>query len=691
MDRRAAASDLDVVVGVGTTSRSSRQRAFTPYLAPAEREELTEVLRLDAAVPPSFADELRTLARRYVDDGDSLKLRAICLLVADLCEQGWRISTDCGAITFEPPGIAREGEQSVEDVKARVRRALQAARAKQLQEPAVRSFLARMERRTLRAQGRYSVLDLIDDGKALARELERVNRLPEDGRLTALSRVIDPVIEVCEAGTRCPDTGLSLIDVWRYFRHTWAHEYRPIPGRQMLLLVRNAARPRRPVIGIAMLASPVMRLSARDVWIGWFREAAEARLQTGEFDPVAFGQAMRERLEDSIAAIRWDDLASASQIRQPTETVALRLEQQAAGAAFAREAQLRAHFDAHRGAGGDVPPYRGQVKSADADTDWRGASEDLLFVRKRAESLSRLLFAKHIFEGSGLARSPQKALVQLLASEKGQRAIDIALTEFRKAGLSSEVADVSVCGGVHPYNELLGGKLVALLLTSQEVRDAYSRRYGGQVSVIASQMAGRAISKPADLKILTTTSLYGVGSSQYNRLVLRAEHHDELSRDIQWSAIGKSLTGGFGTFHLSSDTAHALRGLALARHDARRINNRFGEGTSPRLRQIREGLEALGLQSDAVLHHATPRIFYGCELCPHARKSLLGLTSSAPEAAPAKSIAAAWRRRWLSARCRRPETIEALRHLGAASVRASLHADLDGQFVLPIDGPLGSE
>ena len=92
-------------------------------------------------IPPGFAEELRKLARRYVDDGDSIKLGAICLLVADLCDQGWRVNIVCGAITFEPPGIAKEGQQSIEDVKERVRRTLQAARAKQLQEPPFARFL----------------------------------------------------------------------------------------------------------------------------------------------------------------------------------------------------------------------------------------------------------------------------------------------------------------------------------------------------------------------------------------------------------------------------------------------------------------------------------------------------------------------------------------------------------------------
>lgn len=660
-----------------------RQRAFSPYLAPAERKQIHELL--GAGLPPSFAAELRKLARRYVDDGDSLKLRAVCLLVADLCEQGWQVSIDGGRITFEPAGIGRSGIQSVDDVKARVRHTLQAARHRQLQEPSVRQFLTRVERRTLRSPGRFSVLDLIDDGADLARALRRLESTPESERETALADIIDPVIEICEAGAKCPDTGLSLIDIWRYFRHTWAHEYRSIPGRQMMVLVRNAARPRRPVMGIAMLASPVMRLTARDEWIGWLRNSAEARVRDGSWNAAAFGRAMIDRVDASISSLRWDDLASSDEIANPTETVALRLEQRASGAAFAREAQLRAHYEEHRDTDGKVRPHRGDVKGASLDTDWRLASEDLLFVRKRAESLAQLLFAKSALRDAGLAQDPAAALDRLFTSRTGQRALDIALTESRKAGLSSEVADVSICGAVHPYNQLLGGKLVTLLLTSKEVRDAYAARYGSQTSVIASQMAGRAVTKPAKLRILTTTSLYGVGSSQYNRLALRAIDHPGLPYDIKWGAIGKSLTGGYGTLHLGDETAQALRSMAMATHDSRRVNNRFGEGTSPRLRQIREGLDALGLKSDSILHHATPRIFYGCELTPGARAALVGLRAVTSDAPPSRDIAAAWRRRWLSKRALRPETLAQLADLGPTSVRATLHADTNGQFILPLD------
>jgi hypothetical protein len=664
-----------------------RQRAFTPFLAPDERRQLNEALTTNRDLPRGFADELRALARRYVDDSGSVKLRALCLLVADLCEQGWQVAVEQDRIIFEPPGLKRSAEQSIEDVKARVRAALQTSRLRQLREPSVRQFLNRMERSTLRPKGRTSVLDLIDDGASLAKALKKVSALPADERDQALAEIIDPVVEICESGAKCNDTGLGLIDIWRYFRHTWAHEYRSVPGRKMLVLIRNAARPNRPIMGIAMLASPVMRLGTRDRWIGWLRESAEEKLQRGEWEPIGFANAMRKRIADSIKAIRWDDLAGKEEIAHPSETVVFRLEQKAAGAAFARELKLKDHYEDHHDEQGRVKPYRGELKFAHPDSNWKAASEDPLFVRKRAEGLAQLLFAKSVFQTAHLSRKPLEALAQLFASKDGQRAIDIALAEFRKAGLSSEVADVSVCGAVHPYNELLGGKLVALLLTSTEVRNAYAKRYCGQTSIIASQMAGRKISKPAKLRILTTTSLYGVGSSQYNRLILRADDHPELPFDVAWGAIGKSMTGGFGTLHLGRETAHALRTMAIARHDSRRVNNRFGEGTSPRLRQIREGLDALGLKSDTILHHATPRIFYGCELSPHARDALMGLGVPEAAAPSARDLATAWRRRWVGNRILREDTIDSLRELGVTSVLASLHADPDGQFVFPFEFP----
>src|SRR5206468_7033445 len=76
-------------------------------------------------------------------------------------------------------------------------------------------------------------------------------------------------IQTVEADAECEHTGLKLIDVWRYFRHTWVNAYKSLPGRSMAILIRDAAAPNHPVIGIAALGSSMAQQQLRDKWIGW--------------------------------------------------------------------------------------------------------------------------------------------------------------------------------------------------------------------------------------------------------------------------------------------------------------------------------------------------------------------------------------------------------------------------------------
>jgi hypothetical protein len=83
--------------------------------------------------------------------------------------------------------------------------------------------------------------------------------------------------------------------------------------------------------------------------------------------------------------------------------------------------------------------------------------------------------------------------------------------------VGNAIADLTVCGAVAPYNELLGGKLVAMLMASPEVREEYHRRYSSTPSIIASSMAGKPVRRPLDLVFISTTSLYGQRPNQYDR------------------------------------------------------------------------------------------------------------------------------------------------------------------------------
>ena len=50
--------------------------------------------------------------------------------------------------------------------------------------------------------------------------------------------------------------------------------------------------------------------------------------------------------------------------------------------------------------------------------------------------------------------------------------------------------ELNVCGAIPPYNEILGGKLVALLATSPQVIHDYKERYESKPSEIASRLKG---------------------------------------------------------------------------------------------------------------------------------------------------------------------------------------------------------
>ena len=139
-------------------------------------------------------------------------------------------------------------------------------------------------------------------------------------------------------------------------------------------------------------------------------------------------------------------------------------------------------------------------KLPSGDVDWERASERDLFKRKRAETLADLLFAERVLEE--LPKSGKKVPL-CLQKKDAQRAITIAAREIRKVGLSSKLLDVNVCGAAPPYRDLLVGKLVALAMASDEVATEYRRRYFGQVSEIASQVAGAPVSRTPEVSILS--------------------------------------------------------------------------------------------------------------------------------------------------------------------------------------------
>jgi Domain of unknown function (DUF4338) len=507
--------------------------------------------------------------------------------------------------------------------------------------PPVRAFIKQMETKRLFDGKRVSVLNLVDDGHSLANDLADHARLPPSERPRALAKVVRPQLVVIQSGATCPFTGLSLMHVWRYFRHTWSLEYRSTPGRSLFFLIRNAARENAPIMAIGALANATLQLRLRDDEIGW---SSRARLQRIQSEPAFWPRlraSMLRTLEEGIDIIRSDDILR--DIGNVTgATLEARLFAIASDAKKRRETVLQQRNDLLM-QGEVVTSLRQLPVDEEGNTDWKSASASPLFVAKRANLLAELLFAQRI-----LRDLPDDIDTSQFNTDSELRsAFAIAAREIRKVGLASRVLELNVCGAVMPYGDLLAGKLAALAVASTETLQAYADRYARSPSEIASQMAGREVFRPADVCVIGTTSLYGLATSQYNRLKLRipAGNEDQV---ITWRDLG--VTDGFGTTQFGEKTVATLRTLSIERKGHRNVNNVFGEGQSPRLRQVREALDGPGLDSNGLLKHSTPRRVYSLDLFKGARDCLC-LNESADATLPSFDVIAdAWLNCWLASR-----------------------------------------
>ncbi|WP_418152431.1 Druantia anti-phage system protein DruA [Litorimonas sp. RW-G-Af-16] len=411
-----------------------------------------------------------------------------------------------------------------------------------------------------------------------------------------------------------------------------------------------------------MIASPAANMYARDSWIGWRTEDLIKNIVSGEWESRQVARSLLGILREAIQNIRIDDLIKKSEIENPTIHTYFKLEQIIERSIRERAADLQSQNDGTHDQSRliDIRDFKSKDPKTFTNKEWRKLSGTSLFVKKRAEQLLPLLKTLDYFKRADFETEPSSALMETLVSTEGRKHVSFALNEIRKLKLSSEIADISVCGAIAPYNQILGGKLVTLIMASQEIRDAYKDRYSNQPSEIASQIAGRKLIRNSELKVVTTTSLYGVGSSQYNRLKLPAKNHESLKNDIRWEEL--EMSEGFSVTHVSLKTVELMRKLAIKEYGRRRINSVFGEGSSPRTRQIRSGLNLIGISDEGPLRHAVGRRVYACELYPGARRTLIGLTGNSRKlrSQSIKNITTAWLERWVVQRIKRQETLDSI-------------------------------
>jgi hypothetical protein len=201
------------------------------------------------------------------------------------------------------------------------------------------------------------------------------------------------------------------------------------------------------------------------------------------------------------------------------------------------------------------------------------------------------------------------------------------------------VMDIFTLGAVPPYSTLLCGKLVAMLATSNEVREIIYDRYKGKKTVIQKEK------KCPSLALLTTGSALGK-SSLYNRI----KYQDRLL----YQRIGESK--GWGHFHLNNGLFGKLREYLQATVGDKEGGNRFGDGPNWKIRTARSALRHLGMPTD-LLRHGIRREIYGIPLASNFDAFLRGETDVLDAYdIPFQGIADYWKERWLRERAeRKPE------------------------------------
>lgn len=631
------------------------------------------VNRIGQAYPHYRAQVIQNELNGIIVDDNNIedqKYKSALNILIDLVQQGWQLEVHNGQLFLK-----MSAQDSVD--KGYIRFRLSSERKAQFQDESVMRFVEKMEATKQYNNQQVSIRNLIGSSEAL---IEKIQNGDEP--------IVRPYIQLI-SHQKDVYTGYWLSDIWRYFRYTWAIPYKTMPGRNLFYLVRDAAQPFHPIIGIFALGNSVLNLTVRDDEIGWTVEAISKQLlrkkdvsHSAQIVSGTNGKTVGAKVERFLET---DDEYEKRIREYSSKTISILMGniESAIKDLYVRD------LDYHRGTKYPKPEKVEELialsnqlrdlaidnKKTTGRVNFEQEAQEILFKKKRAAELARLLEAKIIFN-KYRANDTSEWLKKLMASEEGRKAVNVALVANRKTKIGSNMMEIIVCGSIPPYNQLLGGKLVSILACSPQVVRDYTDKYADQVSEIASRMKGEKVVRDSRLAFLGTTSLYSVGSSQYNRIKV------PMGKDFVLTYKEMGITEGYGTVYFSKTTTSSLMRVLELQDGGRRINNIFGEGTSPRFRLISRGLSTLGIKSNAFLQHYTPRIVYSMELAKNTNDFLCGgadeleypydITNSKEVETATQAMADFWYERWLKSRLKSVDIVERLANFDVNSVLVSM-------------------
>lgn len=152
----------------------------------------------------------------------------------------------------------------------------------------------------------------------------------------------------------------------------------------------------------------------------------------------------------------------------------------------------------------------------------------------------------------------------------------IGWNKSQKNSNMSKLMDGFVIGSLPPYNMILGGKLIASLLFSNQIRKDFYHKYNGLTSLISGKVHS------GDLVLITTLSALGK-SSMYDRI--------KLPNGQKYISIGYSE--GYGEFHFNGEIYKKMTDLVLRYRPPSIKKEAWGEGFRNKREVIQKALSIL--------------------------------------------------------------------------------------------------
>lgn len=211
---------------------------------------------------------------------------------------------------------------------------------------------------------------------------------------------------------------------------------------------------------------------------------------------------------------------------------------------------------------------------------------DLLHTRRRAIYGLRLAYGEAALARVSTGEPIEGATRQWLLN--GIRALrDLLVPRLHM--------EVTVCGAVPPFSQLLGGKLMVAQFAHPSVIDAAQTPLGELVSrTFEVDTLSAEITSPGMIAT-TTKGLYSGHSPLYNRGVIPGDLGDIRLRKV-------AETRGHTSTLLSRATANAARQLAARNIDngERRVSQLYGSGGAKRHRMLEMAAQQIGLSTDLI-------------------------------------------------------------------------------------------